>query len=584
MKRLVACLVVLVVIGFGLFLPGLIPTSSNPADPVFEPTTITSYDADFTLADNGDLTVVETLTVDFPSGIDRHGIFRFWDRHDPNDDRARRNVDDLDITMDGRAVQVDLSSRQRGRYTVARIGSPDVLVTPGEHVYRIGYSIAGVIIAGEGDRPSTFYWNLIPAGWNQWIESSELRVHLPAPAEAVRCGVGLGDEPPPCDLIGNGTEKLVVTTGPLAPNTPVTLRTGLAIPTPPAGNTLPWPARFDPVLGSHPILLGLVAVLTAVTAWLGLAAARRSIEIKPPFPLMYGPPEGIGPAQASYILHETNRDDAYVGTLMHAAQHEAIDLQRSDDGWTITDRNDPQAWASVDPITQGVTHLVGVEGGSFTAAKRDVSGGKRLKAEIERFEGDTANWALASGNMTTVGLGDFGPVLVIVAFVVTVVIGFWNPLSMSLTGLIPGGFVAGGISLLLPGASTKRTTAGRDLWSRIGGFQRVLSTPSSRERFDFSGRQELYTAYLPWAVAFGCADEWADKYRTEMGTEPPLPVYFGPMYAGTSPSRFVDSMVHDFRSTLDSAISSYEATQRSSGSGGGFSGGGGGGGGGGGSW
>ncbi len=527
--------------------------------------------------------MVETLDVDFPSGLDRRGIFRFWDRHDANDDRARRNVEDLDITMDGEPVQVDRSSRQRGRYTVARIGSPDVLVTPGVHTYRIAYTIEGVIIAGRGDRPSTFFWNLIPAGWGQWIDRAELRVHLPAPAEAVRCGVGLGDEPPPCDLTGDGTDELVITTGLLAPNTPVTLRTGLAIPTPPAGNTLPWPTRFDPVLGSHPILLGVVAVLTAVTVGLGLTAARRSIETEPPFPLQYAPPEGIGPAQASYILNETNRDDAYVATLMHAAQHGAIDLQRNDDGWTITERDDPEAWASVDPVTRGIFHLLGDRGASFTAAKEDEISGEQLKAEIDRFEGDTANWALSSGTMTSVGLGDFGPVLVIVAFVVTVVIGFWNPLSMSSIGLVPGGFVAGGVSLLLPGASTKRTAIGRDLWSRVGGFQRVLSTPSSRDRFDFAGRQDLYTAYLPWAVAFGCADAWADKYRTEVGTEPPIPLYFGPMYAGTSPSRFVDSMVQDFRSTLDSAISSYEATQSSS-SGGGFSGGGGGGGGGGGSW
>ena len=60
----------------------------------------------------------------------------------------------------------------------------------------------------------------------------------------------------------------------------------------------------------------------------------------------------------------------------------------------------------------------------------------------------------------------------------------------------------------------------------------MLSTPSSKERFDFSGRQELYTAYIPWAVAFDCADEWAEKYRTEMGGEPPVPAYSAAPYAG----------------------------------------------------
>ena len=72
-----------------------------------------------------------------------------------------------------------------------------------------------------------------------------------------------------------------------------------------------------------------------------------------------------------------------------------------------------------------------------------------------------------------------------------------------------------------------------------------------------------------------------------MGVEPPVPTYFGTGYAGVHTGNHVDQMLGDFSSTLDSAISSYQATQSSSssgGGGGGFSGGGGGGGGGGGSW
>ncbi len=114
----------------------------------------------------------------------------------------------------------------------------------------------------------------------------------------------------------------------------------------------------------------------------------------------------------------------------------------------------------------------------------------------------------------------------------------------------------------------------------------MLSTPASKERFEFAGREELYTAYVPWAVAFGCADAWAAKYRTETGSEPPVPAYLGSGYAGAHTGSHVDQMIGDFDSTVSSAISSYQATQRSSssGGGGGFSGGGGGGGGGGGSW
>ncbi len=51
------------------------------------------------------------------------------------------------------------------------------------------------------------------------------------------------------------------------------------------------------------------------------------------------------------------------------------------------------------------------------------------------------------------------------------------------------------------------------VWSRAGGFQRLLSTPSAEDRFDFSARTDLFIAYVPYAVAFGVADRWAEKYR-----------------------------------------------------------------------
>jgi uncharacterized membrane protein len=195
-------------------------------------------------------------------------------------------------------------------------------------------------------------------------------------------------------------------------------------------------------------------------------------------------------------------------------------------------------------------------------------------------------WARQNGLVTAAGLGSFGGILVILAILLTLFLGFVNPFDLSILALIPGLFAVFALELLRPGAGTKRTAAGRELWSRIGGFRRVLATPSSEDRFDFSGRKELYTAYIPWAVAFGVADQWAEKYRIETGEEPPTPVYFGSGYGYTGGS-FASSMAADFSSTVSSAISAYQATQSSSssgGGGGGFSGGGGGGGGGGGSW
>jgi hypothetical protein len=575
-----------VIVGI-LFIPAVAWTDDDEAndEPAYEPTTITSYVADFDLADNGDLDVVETLTVDFPTG-DRHGIFRFWDRVDQTNDEVRRLVEDVEVTMDGDDVPVELSTQEYGRFDVAKIGDPDSFLSTGEHVYVIKYHIDGVIEPGTDGTESQWYWQLIPSGWAQSIVESELHVKLPVKAENVQCGVGFGEDPTPCDLKGEGTDELTITTGSLAANTPVSLKVGLDMPTPEPGTSPPWPARVDRVLSTSTTPLGIVLLMAVGAGALGVVMARMTYERNPQFPLMYGPPEGIGPAQGKYILTESIDKEAYVATLMHAAQHGAVDLQRGPDSWTITDKGGPEGWRGLDQVTSGVAHLLSGPGTSFVAGKKDVKAGERLKTEVADFETNTKNWAMTSGNLTKAGPGGLGGMLVLACFVGAIAIAIWNPFEMTMVGLIPGAFAVFGSPMLKTGASTKRTRQGRDLWSRTGGFHRVLSTPSSQDRFDFSGRQELYTAYIPWAVAFGCADEWAAKYRTETGTEPPVPHYFGSAYAGASAGSYVDSMVSDFNETVSSAISSYQATQSSSssGGGGGFSGGGGGGGGGGGSW
>ncbi|HEX3221560.1 MAG TPA: DUF2207 domain-containing protein [Nocardioides sp.] len=581
MKRALLTLVGLAALGVAVLLPVLTRDSSAGAEP--DETTISEYDADFTVARNGDLSVTETLTVDFP-GVGKHGIFRFFDQDDPSAPRVRRVPHDITVTRDGRPEQVDLSTKSDGRYVVARIGRPDVTVGLGEHTYVISYRIDGVLEPGTNGTPTQFYWNLVPGGWAQPIHDVRLTVHLPAPASKARCAVGAGATTG-CRLHGVGTDTLTVRTPDLAPYTPVTLKAGLPIATPPPGDELPWGTKWAPVLGDDVPTLAAVLVLAALAAIGGAAVSRGAFERTPAFPVQYAPPPEIGPAGAVYVAHERVDHKAFVASLLWAAEKGAIDLRRETDGWTISDKGGAQGWANVDPVTARVARLLGGPGGSFTARRQDVSVGQELQSEISGFERATRTWGTQNGYLSRSGLGSAGGVVVVLAMVVAgfAALGTW--FGMSITGVIPGAFALTASPLLMRGASTRRTAKGRDLWSRIGGFERMLSTPSSKQRFDFSGRQELYTAYIPWAVAFGCAEAWAKKYRTEVGTEPPVPSYFAGYYAGAHTGDYVSQMVGDFNATVNSSIAAYAATQsHSSGGGGGFSGGGGGGGGGGGSW
>ena len=585
MKRLAVTLVGLFVLAIAVLWPAVQFNSGGPG--ATETTTITRYLADFDVDQNGDLSVTERLTVDFPDS-GKHGIFRFFDRADPSAPHARRDPHDISVTMDGASEPFELSTQSGGRYVVARIGDPHITLLPGAHTYAISYRVDGVLEPGTDGAQSQFYWNLIPGGWAQAIDQARLTVHLPAPftsSPPVQCAVGAGATTGCASLVTEGRQTLFITTGPLAPRTPVTIKVGLPIPTPPAGTSIPWSARWDPVLGDSVPALVVVLLLAVAAGVVGAFVAHSAHERPPAYPLQYAPPDGVGPAEAMYVVTERVDNQAFVASLLWAAQQGAIDLTRDGDTWTITDTSGAEGWAKLDPVTASVAPLLGGPGGTFQASRSDVSSGQVLQSRIAAFEAETREWGTQNGYLTRAGLGRFGTVLVILAALAAGVFGFLNWFDMSVTALIPGAFAVAALPLLLPTSATKRTAAGRDLWSRLGGFRRVLSTPSSQERFDFSGRQELYTAYIPWAVAFGCADEWAKKYRTEVGAEPPLPAYFAGYYAGDQAGSYVNQMVGDFSSTVASSISAYQATQsHSSGGGGGFSGGGGGGGGGGGSW
>ncbi len=539
--------------------------------------TITNYDAEFDISESGRLSATETLQVSFPSS--KHGIFRFFDLRDRSDAHVRLRPERITVTRDGQPEPFEVLKEGRGRYRNVKIGSASTTMT-GAQVYVIRYTIDGVLAPkGSG---SQFYWSLVPGGWQMPIEQSHLSVHLPGEPGEVRCAIGNGATTG-CEANADGNNGFVVTTGRLEPNTPVTVQTQLAVE--PAQERLPWQQRFDPVFGTSVFALVALLLVAAFAGFMGAMVARQTREPKPQYPLMYAPPDGLGPAQANYLFTEKVGNDDFVASLMQATEKGATTLARQE-GWTVTDTGKATSWQSLDPITAYAAQVLGVQGGGSFTANTTVKSGQKLKSALAKFNSATRDWARQNKLMTSAGIGSAGGLLVIAAWLLTGFLALFNPFGISVIALIPGLFAVFAAELLAPGSGTKRTAAGRELWSRIGGFRRMLATPSGEQRFDFSGRKELYTAYIPWAVAFGVADKWAEKYQLETGEEPPSPHYFAST-AGYAGGGFASSMADDFSNTVSSAISTYESSQSSSSSssgGGGFSGGGGGGGGGGGSW
>jgi hypothetical protein len=607
MKRILLRLVVLVVAAAILVVPLLMATASDSTTPGPDPVRISDYQADYLVTAGGTLVAKETLTTEFPAG--RHGIFRFWDLADPQDDHARLEPRQVTVELDGRSVPVELSWEKGNRLRVAKIGDPDSTVSAGTHTYTITYRIDGVLApttvgndseassSWADDRPSesVFYWNVVAQGWQMDIDRSTTRLTLPAAASQVQCTTAVGAATAgPCTVEGDGTDTVTITTGALPARTPVTVRIGLPVPAPDRV-TAPWGIAADGSLGRSGVALGAVLLATFALMGLGYVLDRRSREDEPGLPVTYEPPTGLGPVQTAYLTTEEVPDRALVATLLHQAERGLTTLSHGDDAaWTITGVGDAAAWAATDDVTRFVGESLGVTqpGATFTAGKKTVKAGAELQKTRDELPAVVDRWAEGIGAQRAVPSEVAGRVAVVASFVALVVVGFVSVVSPvpGLYALPFAGFALGGAGLVTAGVGKRRTALGRDLWSRSGGFERMLSTSSAKDRFDFSGRKDLYTAFIPYAVAFDCADRWARKYETTTGSPAPSPVWLagGAGSGGTGGGFGGGQDFSGFESSLAGAINAYSATQSSSSGGssggGGFSGGGGGGGGGGGSW
>ncbi len=590
-------LVVLVLMGVVVFLPLITYLAGSSESTGPDPVTVSSYDADLTVSKDGTLSATETLETSFPFG--RHGIFRFWDLSDPSDPHVRLKPYDIEVTLDGAEVPFELLWQNGTRYRVAKIGDPDDYVPPGSHTYVIRYRIDGVLAptsvgqagnrtsswATDDDRASTFYWNVVAGGWQMDIAKASVVVHLPAKSgEGVQCATGYGATDG-CTVSGAGTDALTITTGALAPRTPVTLRADVTTPLPDR-TTVPWSPAFDGILGRWLWVAVALVALAAVGFGVGVMMMLRSREEKPGYPVMYAPPDGLGPVQTAYVLDEAVPDDALTSTLLHQAERGLTRLVDKGNGtWAIHGIASPGTWEKADVVTRSVGERLGVVGSGTFLADKSVASGQTLNTAKSEIAKDTVAWAVSSGLLTPATRESLAKGLVAVAIVVAGILAFWNPFHLTLAAVPFLAFAIGGAGLMASGVGTRRTPAGREAWSRAGGFRRVMSTSSAEDRFDFSAHRDLYTAYIPFAVAFGCADAWARKYQAWTGEAAPTPSWY-PVYVGSTGGWFGGSSGFDsFESSLRSSISAYQATQTSSsGGGGGFSGGGGGGGGGGGSW
>ncbi|KUI33792.1 DUF2207 domain-containing protein, partial [Mycobacterium sp. GA-2829] len=592
MARLLAWAITLGLTAIGVLWPLLSGGGSGGGGVADDPMVIRDYRASYSVDAAGELTAVETITGEFPS--DRHGIFRYWDVANPNNPKIRQRPEIESITRDGRAEPYELLWENGVRFRVAKVGSADVTLTPATHVFEIRYRIPGVLDPGQtgADRrfatgtgdpeaPSAFFWNVIAPSWNNRIDRADITVTLPAAVTGAQCSIGTGVGRA-CGLTTNGNTVRIEATG-LAPRTPVTVRAGVDMPPPPRAE-LPWTQRWDRILGSDVDGVLWKAGLTLLAVLAGYLWVWRVVERPPAFPLQYAPPPGIGPVQAEYIRTEKITRHGVTATLFHLAELDLITLRQiNSKQWQVRGTAGKSRWVDVDPVAVAVGSALKIIGtGMEFEAKHTVKSGEKLNKARVDMAAAVKKWARDEGLIVDRKREGWLQVANVLAAILAVCAFVGWGFASTLAALPFVAFFLVTLVSWFSGLGTRRTESGRRLWSQIGGFHRMLATDSAEARFDFAARKDLYTAYLPFAVAAGVAALWAKKYAMAVGMPAPQPTW----YESSTP--WADGSSSDsgggfdsFESALSSSISAYTASQASSSSsssssGSSFSGGGGG--------
>ncbi|MFM7064952.1 MAG: DUF2207 domain-containing protein [Actinomycetes bacterium] len=568
-----ACFLRLLVVAAALsvlFVPALsvLAKRSTP-----DPSSITSYRVGMELSKDGRLRTLEQIDVD--TGFDRRGIFRIFDTAPRSGTGPEHPVSEVSVTRDGLVEPAEFVPSAKGTASL-RIGDPNVILTPGPHRYVIGSTTVDALERGPDDTV-VWWWNVVGSGWQMTMDQVEVEVALPAAPSKVECVQGRRTA---CPTTVDGT-RLRLSTGPLKAYTPVTLRVTFppgALPAPPgpapSGSSSTWLLA---------VLLGALGTGIAVALW------RATRERPPGMPVLFEPPEGVSPALGVRILDEAGGPDDLQATLFHLAERGVLQLTQNDNRtWTVARVGEPET-GTVEPAEAAVLRTLGIEtvGEHFTVSRTTTSGEKIAKANtalghaldadqsgyLTRSRAGSAaravGWIATGGVLAMAGVYHFGgsaarnvPLLVGAAV-----------LSVGLLGVI-----------MDPRTRTVHSEQGRELWTRVGGFARFLSTDSSESRFDAAAHVDWFPRYLPWALALGVGEEWARRYEAQgvsLDSATVPYVYWG---TGGVHSWHDMSLSDSFNAAVGAASASYAASQATSGGGGGFSGGSGGGGGGGGSW
>jgi uncharacterized membrane protein YgcG len=540
---------------------------------------ILEYRSEIEVHADAGMTVSETIVVQAEGGVIRRGIFRDFptDYRDRYGNRYRVGFEVLEVLRNGNPEPWHTERRSNGVRVYA--GSADRMLEPGRHAYLLRYRTDRQL--GYFAEHDELYWNVTGNGWELPIDSAVAVVRLPAsvPAAGITLDAYTGrqgstEQSYAADV--DGAVAQFAATRALGP------REGLTI-------VVAWPKghvhepgrleRLEHTLADNRGLLvaglGLLFVL-AYMVW-----AWRRFGVDPPrgviFP-HYEPPGSYSPASARFIMRMGYDNRAFVAAVVNLAVKGQLEIEEDDGDYTL------RRTGSAQPLAAGEKALLAALFASDSVVALE-NENHRVLARAKQAHQKALQRDYEKIYFLTNAIFLLPSIVATLALVLAVsLLDAWRPLVVVLFGLMAAAHI---LFYWLLRAPTER---GRRLMDKLEGFKSYLEVAEKDElnlRNPPEKTPELFERYLPFALALGVEQAWAEKFagvfaRLEAsGSTSYRPAW----YHGHFNPHAIGSFTSGVGASLTSAISSASTPPgSSSGSGGGGFSGGGGGGGGGGGW
>ncbi len=593
----------------------------------------TRFQVAYQVNEDGSVDVTENIAWAFPSGVEKHGIYRnitVRAGYQGSTDQYRYYALSGVSVTSSTGAPTDISITDEGATARLRIGSPSQTVS-GTQDYAVRYHLDHVV-NDIGDGTAEFYYNLVDPANATAMNGVSATVSGPAPATKAACYYGPSGSTQQCtatpgvtstfavpDLsAGEGASVLTsfprTAFGNLSPD----LRQGSS--TSSSGSTLsPTTARR---LGGLLSGLGVLAPALAV-ALMGMLVWRRGRDEQyagltpglspgmgqqvpvvrsshePTVAVQFQPPEGVQPGMLGTIIDEEAGVVDVTATLVDLAVRGYLVLQEvpGDHAWSRADwlltRTSPPAGATgLNPYEQTLIDSVFAGGGQVRLSELKNTFAPTLKVVQRLMYEETVQrgWFRQSPDVQRGVWVRSGIALAVVSIfgsfaLSSAVGGSFQDANLPVPPLVVlggGGLLAGLIIAALGKRMASRTAQGSAVLAQSRGFRQYLVTAEANQ-IRWEEAQDIFSRYLPYAIVFGIAERWAAVFQqvADAAAAAGHTIAAPAWYAGSWSSNGFGGLAAGMDSFSTTAAGTFVSTPGSSGSsgfgGGGFSGGGGGG-------